>query len=77
MCLPNCIECVYVVLFVAAMRARRVFIVRALSPRDGGWVRLFEYFPTEEMAWEAVERFWGLLIGENYITIDVRRTIQF
>ena len=64
--------------------ARFVWIVLALSPRDGGWQRLGvpgpfpRHFPTQEMAWEFVELMWDLFVeAGDYVTIDVRKTIAF
>ena len=55
-----------------------VFVVRALSPRDGDWVRLFQNFRTEEDAWTAVTIFWLLMtISNDYVTVEVKRTISF
>ena len=53
------------------------FVVLALSPRDGGWVRLFGTFPSGEDAWMTVIDFWELLVYNGDTTVDVRRTIVF
>ena len=61
-----------------AQMARYVWVVRALSPRDGGWVRMGEYFPTEQAGWEYIELFWVMFVlAGDYITLDVVRTIRF
>ena len=58
--------------------AHFVWVVRVLSPRDGGWVRMFRYFPSEELAWSCVQAFWRLLVlSGDYITVDVVKTIAF
>jgi len=58
--------------------SRYIFIVRALSPRDGGWVRLFfgRYFRMED-GWKSVILMWDLMVGSgDYTTVDVVRTIS-
>ena len=58
--------------------ARYAFIVKGLSPRDGGWVRLGGYFRTEELGWEFYCSFHPLLVlSGDYVTITVKRTIVF
>ena len=55
---------------------RFVWTVRAYSPRDGGWVRVFCHFHNESQAWEAVILFWDMMVDAgDYKTLDVRRTI--
>ena len=58
--------------------SRYIFIVRALSPRDGGWVRLFfGEFDCEEDAWKSVILMWDLMVcSGDYTTVDVVRTIS-
>ena len=62
-----------------SFNARCRWIVRAFSPRDGGWVRLaLDYFYTEESAWIGVILFWDLMVmAGDYTTVDVKRTIRF
>ena len=56
---------------------RYAWVVRALGPRDGGWLRFFGSFHTENAAWTAVEMFWDLITGAgDYETIDVVGTIS-
>ena len=58
--------------------AKYVFVVYAVSPRDGGRVQLFRHFKTEKAAWEAIEIFWDMMVAAgDYTTIDVKRTIAF
>ena len=58
--------------------ARMVWIIRALSPRDGGWVRCFGRFPSQELAWGLVEFMWEMIVNAgDYETIEVVRTIAF
>ncbi len=60
--------------------ARYTWIVRAYSPRDGGWVRLFGYFPSAAMAGEASVLFAPLYMQDDacdYEGIEVKRTIRF
>ena len=64
--------------------ARYIFLCLALSPRDGGWVRLSNprdgqsWFQSEEDAWLFIEAFWGLIVLHgDFISLDVRRTIRF
>ena len=55
-----------------------VYVLRALSPRDGGWVRLGGNHCSEKRAWKFVEVMWPLLVlHEDYVTIEVVRTITF
>ena len=59
-------------------KPRYCWVVCALSPRDGGWVRWFEHFREQETAWEAVCWFWDLAVDAgDYDTIKVVRTIKF
>ena len=54
------------------------FIVKALSPRDGGWVRWHGYWHKEEDAWNFVRLLSPLIVlSGDYVTIDVQRTIVF
>ena len=44
--------------------AHYIWIVKAYSPRDGGWVRmhfLYDFFLNEEDGWKAVEMLWPLM----------------
>jgi hypothetical protein len=62
---------------------RFVWVIRAFSPRDGGWVRMLGLRPqghynSEEMAWKCVCAFWDLMVmSGDYLTIDVVKTIAF
>ena len=58
---------------------RSAFIVKALSPRDGGWVRLGGYNQTEEDGWQFYCLFFPLILPPHghYITVTVERTIVF
>ena len=54
--------------------ARYVWIIKAFSPRDGGWVRLFDHYPSEQQSWCLVEAFWDLTVAHgDFVTIDVVR----
>ena len=60
--------------------ARYVFVVRALSPLHGGWVRVFPcHFRTEDEAFQAaVGHYWRItILFEDYVTVDLVRTISF
>ena len=58
--------------------AEYVFVVYAVSPRDGGLVRFFRYFKTEKSAWEAIVLIWDMMVAAgDYSSIDVKRTIAF
>jgi hypothetical protein len=58
--------------------ARYVFVVRALSPRDGGWVRIGGHCPSERLALEFIELFWGLLVDHgDFVAVEIVRTIAF
>ena len=58
--------------------ARYVWVVKAYSPRDGGWVRWFKNFANERDAWMAVEMFWSLaVLSDDYETVDIVKTIAF
>ena len=39
----------FVAAFASSSMPRYAFIVKALSPRDGGWVRLDGYWQTEDL----------------------------
>ena len=54
-----------------------VWVVRAFSQRDGGWVRVFNQFRDEELAWTAVALFWDMMVEEDFLTVEVIRTISF
>ena len=54
------------------------FIVKALSLRDGGWVRMGGYWQTEEDGWQFYCQFFDLLVLHgDYTTVAVERTIVF
>ena len=56
--------------------ARYVWVINALSPRVGGWVRCFGQFRSEDLAWQRVEMFWDLMVLHgDYVTVEVVRTI--
>ena len=58
--------------------ARSVWAVRALCPRDGGWVRVFHYFRSQQHAWQLVQLMWDMMVmAGDYVTVDVFRTIKF
>ena len=74
--------------FASSNMPRYAFIVKALSPRDGGWVRLGSYgaggeggsfyFRTEEQGWHLLCMLWDLMVDSgDYLTVDVERTIVF
>jgi len=57
---------------------RYAFIVKALSPRDGGWVRLGGYFPTELDGWQFFRAIFPLIVlSGDYTAVKVERTIVF
>ena len=67
---------------------RYAFIVKALSPRDEGWVRLGSYgaggeggsfyFQTEGEGWQFLCMLWPLMVDSgDYLTVTVERTIVF
>ena len=49
------------------------YIIKAWSPRDGGWVRLLGYFKTEQDAWDLIDA----LIPSEIEGFNVLRTITF
>ena len=58
--------------------AKFVWVVRALSPRDGGWVRWFGHFRSETDAWLLIEMFWEMMVrAADYTTLKVVKTISF
>ena len=60
------------------MPCRFVYVVRALSPRDGGWVRWTGHWKDEEAAWTFVTLTWPLLVlADDYVTVEVVKTIAF
>ena len=70
-------------LFSSSMPAY-VWIIRALSPRDGGWVRVLwplpdaRHSPREDMCWTMICFFWDMMVmAGDYVTVDVKRTIAF
>ena len=58
-----------------------VWVVRAhyVSQRDDeiGFVRVFNQFRDEELAWTAVALFWDMMVEEDFLTVEVIRTISF
>ena len=55
-----------------------VLYAQAFSPRDGGWVRWFGHFRSEEMAWLMVTKLWEMIVDAgDYETIEVRRTLTW
>ena len=55
-----------------------VWIVRADSPHDGGWVRLFGSFRSEALAVHAVRLFTPMMAATgDYGEVEVRKTISF
>ena len=75
--------------FASSNMPRYAFIVKALSPRDLGWVRLGSYgaggeggsfyFRTEEQGWHLLCMvLWPLMVDSgDYLTVTVERTIIF
>ena len=75
--------------FASSNMPRYAFIVKALSPRDLGWVRLGSYgaggeggsfyFRTEEQGWHLLCMvLWPLMVDSgDYLTVTVERTIVF
>ena len=74
--------------FASSNMPRYAFIVKALSPRDLGWVRLGSYgaggeggsfyFQTEEEGWQFICMLWLLMVHSgDYSTVNVERTIVF
>ena len=58
--------------------ARYRYIVFALSPRDGGWVRVFQPFKSENDALTAVELLLPLIqLSDDYDDIQIVKTIVF
>ena len=57
---------------------RYAWVIVALSPRDGGWVRFGNQCRSEELGWKAVEFLWDLMVlAGDYVTVDVKKTISF
>ena len=54
-----------------------VWVVRAFSDDENGWVRVFNQFRDEELAWTAVACFWDMMVEEDFLTVEVIRTICF
>jgi len=64
--------------FASSSMPRYAFIVKALSPRDGGWVRLGGYYQTEEDGWQFYCLFFPLMVSScDYTAVTVERTIVF
>ena len=60
------------------VRARYCYIVLADSPRDGGWVRLFNSFPSRKDALKAVEFCSPLMqLSRDYVAIQIVKSIVF
>jgi hypothetical protein len=58
--------------------AKFVWAVRVLSPRDGGWVRMFGHFWSEVQAWIFVALFRDMLVETgDYFAVEVVLTIKF
>ena len=54
------------------------WIVRAWSPRNGGWIRLFGYFKTEQQALDCIELFLPMLeLHGDIEALEVMQTIRF
>ena len=54
------------------------YIIKAWSPRDGGWMRLFGYFKTEQDAWDLIYLLTPLLeLHRDIEGFNVVRTIKF
>ena len=51
------------------------YIIKAWSPRDGGWMRLFGYFKTEQDAWDVI--YFLTLFILDFEGFNVVRTIKF
>ncbi len=52
------------------------YVVRALSPRDGGWVRWSGYHKSEEQAWKIIILLWDMrVMAGDYTTLEVKKTI--
>ena len=57
---------------------RYTWIVRAWSSRDGGWIRLFGYFTTEQLARDCIDLFLPMLgLHGDMEALEVVRTIRF
>lgn len=62
---------------------RFVWVIRAFSPRDGGWIHFqgvqpLGHYDSEFDAWTCCELFWGLMVlSGDYVTLDVVKTIAF
>ena len=57
---------------------RYTWIVRAWSWRDGGWIRLFGYFTTEQLARDCIDLFLPMLgLHGDMEALEVVRTIRF
>jgi len=56
---------------------RYAFIVKALSPHDGGWVRLGGYYQNEENAWQFYFQKIDMISSCDFTAITVERTIVF
>ena len=51
------------------------YIIKAWSPRDGGWMRLFGYFKTEQDAWDVIYFLTPFIL--DFEGFNVVRTIKF
>ena len=57
---------------------RYAFIVKVLSPRDGGWLRWGGYWATEEDAWQFIQIVFDVMVLHgDYLTVNVQRVIRF
>ena len=60
--------------------AHVVWIIKALYPEGGCWVRVFPRFAwrVQEDAWKVVIQCWNKIVeAGDYVTIDVVKTIRF
>ena len=51
------------------------YIIKAWSPRDGGWMRLFGYFKTEQDAWDVIYFLTPFIL--DFEGFNVVQTIKF
>ena len=73
-----CCMCFGVAAVASSSMPRYTFIVKALSPRDGGWVRVHGHFDNAEDAWGFIVAIWPLIAdSSDYVAVKVVRTIAF
>ena len=66
------------VCYVAMIRCRVRFIVKVLSPRDGGWIRMFGYFKTYADALQCVNLFMPMMnLAGDYDNFQIKKTVCF